>query len=142
MMMAAIKRILLNEQSIKSTIEMWDHIDLAIMGIGVADRRSTLFKLFNKEMVEKVENSKAVGQINANFFDIDGKDVAILENNKICIPTEKMKKIRNKIIIGFEEYKIKAILGALKGGYIDIFFTDSITIDALENYIKTEKHIN
>jgi deoxyribonucleoside regulator len=135
-----IKKILLNERSLKSTIEMWDYIDLAIMGIGVADKRSTLFKLFNKEMAKKVENSKAVGQINANFFDVEGNDIPILEDNKICIPIEKMKKIRNKIVIGFEEYKVKSIYGALKGGYIDIFFTDSITIDALENYIKIKEN--
>jgi len=131
-----LRKILLKEQNIKSTINMWDRIDLAIMGIGVADRRSTLFKLFNQYMTKKVETSKAIGQINANFFDSDGNDVPMLENNKICIPIEKMKKINRKIIVGFGEYKVKSILGALKGGYIDIFFTDSITIDAIENDIK------
>jgi len=134
-----LKKILINEQSIKSTIDMWNNIDLAIMGIGVADRRSTLFKLFNKKMIKKAESSKAVGQINANFFDIHGNNVPMLEKNKICIPIDKMKNIKRKIVIGFGEYKIKAILGALKGGYADFFFTDSITIDALENYFETEK---
>jgi DNA-binding transcriptional regulator LsrR (DeoR family) len=134
-----LRKILLKEKNIKTAINMWDSIDLAIMGIGVADRRSSLFKLFTDDMIKIVENSRACGQININFFDSEGNNVPMLENNKICIPIEKMKNIKRKIVIGFGEYKIKAILGALKGGYADFFFTDSITIDALENYIETEK---
>jgi len=136
---ANLKDILINEQSIKPTIDMWNKIDLAIMGIGVVDKKSTLFKLFTEDMVEKVRNSQAVGQINTNFFDLDGQDVPMLENNKICIPVEKMKRIQRKIVIGFEKYKAEALYGALKGDYIDILFTDSITIKALEEYMRERK---
>ena len=118
---------------------MWDSIDLAIMGIGVADRRSSLFKLFTDDMVKMVENSRACGQININFFDTKGSKVPILENNKICIPIEKMKKIKKKVVIGFGEYKVKAILGALKGDFIDILITDSITINAIESLLNEKR---
>jgi len=136
-----LRKILLKEKNIKSAINMWNIIDLAIMGIGVADRRSALFKLFTDDMVKMVENSRACGQINTNFFDSEGNNVLMLENNKICIPIEKMKKIKKKVVIGFGEYKVKAILGALKGGFIDTLITDSITIDAIEKYVK-EKNIS
>jgi DNA-binding transcriptional regulator LsrR (DeoR family) len=134
-----LRKILLKEKNIKSTINMWNSIDLAIMGIGVADRRSSLFKLFADNMVKMVENSRACGQININFFDNEGNNLPMLENNKICIPIEKMKKIKKKVVIGFGEYKAKAILGALKGGFINILITDSITIDAIEKYVKEKK---
>lgn len=133
---ANLKDILLNEPSIKSTTDMWNNIDLAIMGIGVTDKRSTLFKLLTEDMIGKVRNSPTVGQINTNFFDFNGHDVPMLKNNKLCIPIEKMKKIKRKVAIGFEKYKAEAIYGALMGGYIDILFTDSITIEALENYMR------
>ena len=135
-----LRKILLKEKNIKSAINMWNSIDLAIMGIGVADRRSSLFRLFTDDMVKMVENSRACGQTNISFFDSEGNNVPMLENNKICIPIEKMKKITKKVVIGFGEYKAKTILGALKGGFIDILVTDSITIDAIEKYVK-EKNI-
>jgi DNA-binding transcriptional regulator LsrR (DeoR family) len=134
-----LREILLKEENIKTDINMWDSIDLAIMGIGVADRRSSLFKLFTDDMIKMVENSRACGQININFFDSEGNNVPMLENNKICIPIEKMKKIKKKVVIGFGEYKVKAILGALKGGFIDILITDSITINAIESLLNEKR---
>jgi DNA-binding transcriptional regulator LsrR (DeoR family) len=134
-----LRKILLKEKNVKLAINMWDSIDLSIMGIGVADRRSSLFRLFTDDMVKMVENSRACGQTNISFFDSEGNNVPMLENNKICIPIEKMKKIKKKVVIGFGEYKAKTILGALRGGFIDILITDSITIDAIENLLNKKK---
>lgn len=131
-----LRKMLLKEKNVKLAINMWNSIDLSIMGIGVADRRSSLFRLFTDDMVKMVENSRACGQTNISFFDSEGNNVPMLENNKICIPIEKMKKIKKKVVIGFGEYKAKTILGALKGGFIDILITDSITIDAIEKSVK------
>jgi len=36
------------------------------------------------------------------------------------------------VIISSGEYKSNALLGALRGGFVDILITDSLTIEAVE----------
>jgi deoxyribonucleoside regulator len=135
---AKLKESLFKEEVIVRSAKLWDKLDLAIMGVGVADCRSSLFKLFSPEMIKEAESSEACGQMNINFYDYWGKSIPLLENNKITIPINKLKKIRNKVVIGYGDYKIKAILGALRGALIDVLITDSLTIDAMKKDLETE----
>jgi len=127
-----LRKALLQEKSIQSVVNMWDSIDLAIMGIGVADSRSKLFNLFSTNMIEDIEKSGVCGELNINFFDENGMYIPLMEDNKMSIPFEKLKKVRRKVVICFGEHKKKAILGALRGQMIDVLITDSITADAVE----------
>ncbi|NLJ41063.1 MAG: hypothetical protein GX352_05565 [Clostridiales bacterium] len=130
-----LRKALLREKSIETIANMWNHIDLAIMGIGVADGRSKLFNTLTPEMSEVVERSNAYAELTINFFDKEGKHIHLLEDNKISIPFRQLKKIKRKVVICYGEYKKKAIAAALKAGMIDVLITDSITINAVENYI-------
>lgn len=128
-----IREALLKEKSIETVINIWGTIDLAIMGIGVADVRSKLFKLFNKKMINEINKRLVCCDLNTNFFNEKGEYISVFDDNKISISYPQLKKIKKKVIISYGEYKSKAILSALKGEMIDILITDSITIDAIEN---------
>mgnify|MGYP005842966771 CR=1 FL=1 len=133
-----LRKALMKENSIKQVTDLWDDIDLAIMGIGVADDRSKLFKLFNSDMTAKIRKSKVCGELNINFFDIKGGYVPLIEEHKISIPYDKLKNINKKVVICSGEYKSEAILGALRGGMIDVLVTDSATIESVEKLIEME----
>lgn len=130
-----VRKALLKEKSIKSVVAIWDNIDLAIMGIGVADERSKLFKLFTDSMIQKIEKSNVVGELTINFFHEDGEYQPLLEDNKISIEYEQLKKVNKKVVICYGEYKSSAILSALRANMIDILITDSITVNAIEQSI-------
>jgi deoxyribonucleoside regulator len=127
-----LKKGLLNDKNIQSSFLIWEKIDLLLTGISVADRRNTLFQTLSDSMIKMIEKSNACGVIDLNFFNREGDYIPLLENNKISIPISKLRRIKQKVVIGYGKYKNEAILGALKGGLIDILITDSITIDEIE----------
>ncbi|MFZ7131563.1 MAG: sugar-binding transcriptional regulator [Eubacteriales bacterium] len=133
---AALRQELLNEKSIKEVVNMWDKIDLALIGIGVMDSRSRLFDLLDDNMVTQMKENNIACDLNANFFDVEGKYVSLFDHHKISIPYEKLKNIKKKVVISYGKYKDKAILSALKGNMIDVLITDSITIDAIEKNLR------
>lgn len=131
---ATLRTSLFKEQNIKSTIDMWDQVDLAIMGIGIANEKSKLFSNFNVSTFEQVKNSEAYGELSGNFFNNEGEYLSLLRENMISISGEELNNINNKVVIGFGDEKQKSILAALKGGLIDVLVTDSLTVDSiLEN---------
>ena len=129
----ALRRELMKEKSIETVISLWDDIDLAVMGIGVADGRSRLFGLFDESMLEQIRAKDIACDLTINFFNRDGQYVPLMDDYKMSIPYEKLKKVRRKVVICYGEYKKEAILSALKAGMIDVLITDSITIGAVES---------
>ncbi|MCK5735359.1 MAG: hypothetical protein KAH21_02730, partial [Spirochaetaceae bacterium] len=123
---------LLKEDSIRSVIQMWDKIDLAIMGIGVVNEHSRLNSLLSEDMKTLMRESSACADVNINFFDSQGGYLPILEKHKISIAYPELKKIKKKVAICHGIHKKEAILSALNAGIIDVLITDSITIDAIE----------
>jgi DNA-binding transcriptional regulator LsrR (DeoR family) len=102
------------------------------MGLGVADERSKLFNLFDGRAKKEISNSAACGVINTSYFDINGTFIPLYEENKIGIPLETLKKIPRKVIVCSGKPKADALLGALRGGYIDVLITDSLAVEAIE----------
>lgn len=127
-----IRDALLKEPSIKNCIQYWDKVDLIIMGIGPANRLSTLVKSFPDEIITEIEQSEAVGELNINFIDLQGKYVPLLENHRIAMSFSNLTKVKNKVVIGFGEHKITPILAALRANMIDVLITDSITAQGIE----------
>ena len=125
---------LIKERSISEVIKLWDNIDLAIMGLGVADERSKLFKLFGEKSRRKIIKSGAVGVINISYFDENGNFIPLYEDHKIGITIDKLKKIPKKVVICSGKFKARALIGALKGSFINILITDSLTADEVERY--------
>ena len=121
---------LIRERSIASVIEMWEDIDLAIMGLGVADERSKLCQMFDTAQMNLVRESGACGMLNTTFFDGEGNLLDLFENQKIGIHLDALHKAQ-KLVICSDQYKAAALRAALKGNFIDILITDLITVEAV-----------
>jgi deoxyribonucleoside regulator len=126
-----LRSSLLKESSIKNVTEFWDNIDIAIMGVGVANTKSKLFNLLNKKMMDLITKSGACSELTINFFDENGNYIPILEKNKIAISYQQLKKVKNKVIICHGKHKHKAIASLLKASMVDVLITDSITINSI-----------
>lgn len=133
-----LRDMMLEEQSIKEVIDRWKWIDLAIMGIGVANEASKTFTLLPDEMKERIRESKACCDININYFNESGDYLRLLDDKKISVPYEILRNVKNKVVIGYGANKARAIMAALRAKMIDVLITDSITADAIEKLEKAE----
>jgi deoxyribonucleoside regulator len=133
-----LRKALLEEPSIRRSTAFWNDIDLAIMGLGPANRRGTLFTMFSERMISEIESRKACGELNINFFDKNGGYIPLLEKNRVSIPYDIMAGIETKVVIGYGAHKVLPIIGALRGGLIDILFTDSLTAESIGEHVRAE----
>lgn len=129
-----IRNLFLKEKTICEVIKYWEKLDLVIMGIGVADEISKTYSMLSNEMKEVLKENKACCDININYFDEDGNYLGLFEEKRIGISYEQLKKVKNKIVIGYGKGKVRAIASGLRANIIDILITDSITADAVDEY--------
>jgi len=128
---------LFKEKNALEIVNLWNNADLAILGMGNVSKDSTLFSSCSNNMLEKIKNSKAVGEMGLNFFDKEGNYLPLLEKYRISIPLEKLRKIDMKVAIAFGEKKAQALISILRAKLIDILFSDSITAHAMEKYLNS-----
>ncbi len=102
--------------------ELWQNIDIAIIGIGNSDIIGTFGKVFGYS--EKCFS--AIGDISTHFFNKDGNFVELYENT-LCASVENLKNAKETIAIACGDDKSDAIIGALKTGVIDTLITDEYT---------------
>lgn len=133
-----LRDMMFEEQSIKEVVDRWKWIDLAIMGIGVANEASKTFTLLPEEMKEIIRESKACCDININYFNENGDYLRLLDDTKISVPFELLRNIKNKVVIGYGANKARSIISALRAKMIDVLITDSITANAIEKLEKAK----
>ena len=121
------KKALEKEESIKTVIEKGKSADIAVVGIGIPKPNSTMVKrgyFSAKEFAELAEKG-AVGDICTNFYDIQGNICEFsLDNKRIGLGLKELKLIPNVIGVASGEEKVDAILGALRGRYINMLVTN------------------
>ncbi len=130
--------VLLSENNIRKTINMFSRVNIALVGIGsMVPEPSTMLYwdgFINKNDIEIIRKSKAVGDINSYFYDINGKECFTkLDNRTIGINLSQLKKIRYVMGVAGGLNKARAIYGALKGGIVNIIVTDSETAKNILN---------
>lgn len=123
---------LVNNPIIKNALNMIEQCDLILSGLGAIDGNipQTVWDVYvENDTKEKIKSNGGVGFLCAHFFDENGEFLDMdINRNIIGIKTESIKK--NKIIlVAGGEKKSRAILGALRGGYIDTLVSDDKTLN-------------
>ena len=107
---------------------------MAIIGIGCPYVNSSIMATgyFKENEKESLKERDAVGDICMQFYDIEG-DTSRFEkdNNVIGIDIHKLRDIPYSIGVAGGMDKFSAILGAVRGGYINILITAIQCADAL-----------
>jgi len=111
-------------------LEKARNVDIALVGIGAPIGSSNLVETgyFEKEQIKEMQNLGVAGDICSRFFDEEGQ-VCDLEINKrtIGINLDDLKNINEVIGVAGGEEKVSSIVGALKGGFLDVLITDAKT---------------
>lgn len=128
---AQVREMLLQEPSIRETLSLAHRADIALLGIGslVPDVSSLLRAGYlDQEALDQLRAQGAVGDICARHYDAQGRMLDIELNHRIVgIELETLHSIERVIGVAGGEAKAEAILGALRGGHVNVLVTDDAT---------------
>lgn len=118
-------------------IDIFSHMkkcNIMLVGIGELKEDTKLFKDddFNKKFIQHLIRRGSVGDIGFRWFDKDGNVVENAYDDR-TIGYDILKNKNDTKVVGISggERKYEAILGALRGGYLDVLITDSNTAKKL-----------
>ncbi len=133
-----IAKFLINDNNIKNIFKKISNLDIAFVGIGCVElKNNSLYKTgyISEEELNKIKNAGAVGDICANFYDINGKELDIDINNRVIgAKLSDLKKIKNVVGVASGLIKSKAVYSALMGKYLNTIIIDSELAKSLLNH--------
>jgi len=130
----ALKKLFNMERRNKDILKMYANIDIAAMTVGGMQENSMLIQdgYFKPADFNALKEKGAVGCVGFWFYNIDGEIVDREFNERVMgIPLEEYKKIGLRIGIAYGEHKVKPLIGAIHGGYINMIVTDAPTAQRL-----------
>jgi DNA-binding transcriptional regulator LsrR (DeoR family) len=134
----------MNEKAVNYIIDEFKKLNVIVVGIGVPDNsvNHTLEKagyITTPELRQLVDNG-AVGDLCLQFFDKDGNaDRFSFYNDRVAaMNLSEIRRIPSKIGIAGGTRKAEAVIGAIRGGYINILITDS---ECAKSLYEMSRHI-
>jgi len=128
---AHAREVLLQEPRIQETLSLARRADVALVGIGAP--LPAVYSLLragyvDQEALARLRAQGVVGDICARHYDAQGNVVDVELNRRIVgIELEGLHEIEQVIGVAGGEAKAKAILGALRGGHVNVLVTDDTT---------------
>lgn len=122
---AKTKKALYEEPSIKQVVEMIPNCDLSLVGIGNLEAFSTgiIATGMSEQDIVELKSLNAVANVCSSFLDANGTCIATqLADRILGAKVDDLRKSK-RIAIAYGEGKTKAIVSALRGGYIDVLMT-------------------
>lgn len=122
---------LLQQRAIRETLEAAARVDIALIGIGTTNREFSSLRragFMDDEELASLVSAGAVGDVLSRCIDIDGSPChGAREYQIIGLSLEQLSKIPSVIAIAGSPVKTEAILGALRGNYVNVLVTDTMT---------------
>ena len=118
---------LLQEPVIHDTLFLANKSDIILSGIGTTEA-AFASSLWSKYLVHDQKPQNAVGCIYGHAYDINGKLINSDINKKVVgVDLKTILNIKYRIAIASGKLKAEAILGALKGKFVNVLITDEDT---------------
>ena len=118
--------LLKNEPEIAGVLKKGMECDVALVGIGQINVRSTTAQAgaLSEADIRTLKEAGAIASVCASYFDSKGKPVRTeVQRRSIGVAFGDMHKAR-KIAMAIGKNKIEAIKAALNSGLVDVFMTD------------------
>ncbi|MDO4555245.1 MAG: sugar-binding transcriptional regulator [Lachnospiraceae bacterium] len=125
-----ISDVLKKDSQVRKVLSLAMESQVTIFSVGALSLDSILCEVgyFKEEEYQLLEKEKAVGDIASRFFNIDGQIVDEHLNERVVgLDLEDLKKKQFNIAVAAGLHKVDAILGALRGGYMNVLYTDEKT---------------
>ena len=125
---AHAREVLLQEPRIRETLSLARRADMALVGVGsLVPEVSSLLRAgyLDREALAQLRAQGAVGDVCGWHYDAQGRVLDIELNRRIVgIELEALHGIEQVIGVAGGEAKAEAILGALRGGHVNVLVTD------------------
>lgn len=119
-----VKESLIQDDNIKEALNLAKNADVILTSVGSVVYKSWSNYLSGK-MLEALEEKGVVGHIGGHFFDIQGREPdTTLVDRMIGVGVDDLKRCQETICIAFGEKKAEAVLGEVRGNYIDTLVID------------------
>lgn len=116
---------------VRMAMEQFDQVTTALVGIGALEPSKLLAdsgNIFSMEELEALREKGAVGDVLLRFFDIDGNPVQTpLDRRVISMRLDQLRRVDRSIGVAGGQRKYDAILGAIRGRWVNVLVTDLST---------------
>jgi deoxyribonucleoside regulator len=121
---------LMQQTTVSETLSLARRADIALLGIGALDSQSSGLiwtGYLNQKDIDWLVEKGAVGHLCAQHYDINGQLLDIDLNKRVIgIGLQNLRSIKMVVAIAGGKEKARAILGAIRGKYIDVLITDDV----------------
>jgi DNA-binding transcriptional regulator LsrR (DeoR family) len=127
-----LKRALLSDEHIQETYVRYKSLSVALVGIG-AISESPASMLIRSGIIDPTRLARLIGQgvvgdVLVYTYDKNGNVIPSgLEDRTIAVPLDDYLNTPYRIGVASGSNKVRAIYGALKGGFINALVTDNMT---------------
>lgn len=126
---ARVASVFAQERSIAEALDTARHADIALVGIGTVGYGSSegVLEQMRLSEAEREEFFAAdpIGDICARFFDVKGKSLAGAANERVLgISLDELRQIPTVMGVATGREKAPGLLGALRGGLLDVLCCD------------------
>ncbi len=131
----AALQVLLEDEYIQKTMSLFNDVTMALVGIGAVEPSALLQEsgnIFSSLELEYLQKEGAVGDILLHLFDDQGIPIdSRLNKRVISMSLHQLRTVNQAIGLAGGKRKYRGILGALRGGWINILITDQFTAKRL-----------
>jgi lsr operon transcriptional repressor len=117
------------EPAIQQVLEQACGVEQAIVGVGTPTADATIVQMgyLEADDVRTLRDRSVVGDILGQFFDASGQVVRLpIHDRRIGIELSDLTQIPKVVGVAGGLHKVDAILGALRGGYLDVLVTNEL----------------
>ena len=125
-----LRDALLKNEFNQELIRLWQQLDIAIMGVGSPSlsANKTWLQFYGDDVIRTITEREIVGDVVSRFYTIKGDPVeSELDCRIIGITIENLLRTPHRIGVAESLEKVTALLGALRGKYINTLVTTEET---------------
>jgi DNA-binding transcriptional regulator LsrR (DeoR family) len=142
---ASSVNVLLKDPYVQQTLELFNKLTVALVGIGSLEPSSLVASsgnVFSAIELQEIRARGAVGDICLRFYDGSGQEVEDPAGNRVIgIDLDTFRRVPRAVGIAGGGRKYAAILGALHGKHINILITDQFTAAKLAKASRAEPRV-
>jgi DNA-binding transcriptional regulator LsrR (DeoR family) len=132
---AATRKVLLEDPFVREAMEQIERVTVALVGIGALEPSRLLASsgnIFAPRELEGLRKKRAVGDVCLRFFDDGGEPIrSDLDDRVIGMSLKQLRSVKRTIGIAGARRKYEAILGAVRGRWVNVLITDRVTAEKL-----------
>ena len=123
------KDIIMEDPSIKKVNSLIRESSTIVFSVGPFDMRNTYLSELGEDVIKELMSlQNAAGNLAGRTYDINGREFQTNYSSRLTgLPLRDLKTKQKRICVAVGNYKAKAILGLLRGGFITELYTESET---------------